>query len=824
VPHRRDARRFGWVEDLARDAAYAWRGLRRSPLFAATAVLTLAVGIGLNTVVFTIADAVLYKAFPLVARNDRLAYVTTGVGCCVSVPDFEDWRARARSFERMALVHGLPKTLAVDRGDPERIDVTEITAETFTVAGQRPILGRDFTAADERPGATPVAILRHSAWERRFARDPSIVGRIVRLDGVPTTVIGVMPRGFSFPQNQDVWIPLVRTPDVLRRDARNTWFVVGRLRGGATHADARAEMATIGRQLAAEHPQTNRGRNREPHVEDFEGFFIGRRVAVTYRIMIGAVALVLLVACANLANLLLARTLARSRELAVRMAVGAGQSRIVRQMLVESLTIAGLGAIGGWILARWGVRIYALVATGSGVSDQLLGTWFDDVLEYRMDYRVFAYMAGISAIAGVLFGLAPAVRASRFDLTHGLNQGGRHGGSSGQRAFVHLLVMAEVALALVLLGGAVGMVKGMLAALRSGATFAAEGIIAAHLDLPASRYADGETRRRFYERLQEMTSANSGVARAALTSGFPGAPRAGARRSFERAGAASVAEEERPTVTVQTVTSGYFSTLGLSLAAGRDFEPHDRTAAMPVAIVSRQFAAQQWGGEAVGERLRLFGNEGGGEWITVVGIAPDIVQSREQRPEPTVYLPLSQQPVAAMWVVARASGPPDAIAPILRDVVRALDAELPMVNRPAPLTDRLAGAYRYRAVMAGLFGIFAGIAVLLASLGLYAVVAQAVQARTREIGVRTMLGATAAQVLTLVLTDAFRAVGGGAVIGVVAWVVLGYALRATVREWSPHAADVAVAATALLFAALCGCLLPARRALAIDPAETLRAE
>jgi putative ABC transport system permease protein len=825
IEQHRHARGFGWLDDLRRDVRHAWRGLIRSPLFAITAILTLAVGIGLNTIVFTVADTVLHKGFPLVARNDRLAYITSGVGCCVSVPDFDDWRAQARSFSSMSLVHGLPKTLAIDRGYPERVDVTEVTAGTFALVGQQPILGRDFAAADERPGAEPVAILRYGAWERRFGRDPAVVGRLVRLDGVPTTIVGVMPRGFSFPQNQDFWVPLVRVPDVLRRDNRDTWFVVGRLRDRVSHRDARAEMASIGRRLGVAHPSTNQGRNLVPYLEDFEGFFIGTRAATTYRVMIAAVALVLLIACANLANLVLARTLARSRELSVRMAIGAGRGRIVRQMMAESLMLAACGAAGGWLLARWGLRLYVLVATGSGISDQTLGTWFDDVLDYAMDYRVFSFLAAVSAMSALAFGLAPAVRASRLELTSVLSEGGRNGGSARTRRFAHALVAGEVALALLLLGGAAGMVNGLLAAMRPGTTFSPNGLVTAHIELPSRRYPDSDARESLHERLSERVSALATVERFAITSSLPtSAPGMGLRRPFERESAPIAHADERPTAIVQTVSQGYFSTLGLSLTAGRDFDARDRGDSPRVAIVSRRFAAQQWQGDAIGKRLRVMAGTAAGDWMTVVAVAPDIVVSREQAPEPVIYLPQRQAPSASVWLLALTRTMPESVSRELREVVRAVDADLPIVDGPVALSDRLARGYRYRAVIAGLFTIFAALALSLACLGLYAVVAQVVQARTREIGIRTVLGATRAEVLTLVLSDALRAVIAGAAVGLVAWLVLGQAIGSTVREWSPRAGDVVAAFVLLLLAAIVGCLLPARRALAVDPGDALRPE
>ena len=299
----RDTRSFGWADDVRRDVQYAARTLRHSPAFTVIAILTIAIGIGVNAVVFTVTNAVLFKGFPLVERNDRLLYMTTGRGCCVSYPDFEDWRAQAASFEGMALVHGVPATVTDGNGFPERYDATEVSAGTFTLVGQQPILGRDFAPSDETPGAAPVVILRHGFWERRFGGDRNIIGRTVRLNGVPATVIGVMPAGFSFPQNQDLWVPLVPTPDVRQRDVRNTWFVVGRMRDGVTIESARAEMETIGRRLGEAYPRSNQGRNLVPYVVNFEEFFIGRNAALIYKAMWGAVGFVLLIACANLANL-----------------------------------------------------------------------------------------------------------------------------------------------------------------------------------------------------------------------------------------------------------------------------------------------------------------------------------------------------------------------------------------------------------------------------------------------------------------------------------------------------------------------------------------
>ena len=444
-----------WIDDVRRDVTFAWRLLGRNRGFAAVAVLTLAIGISVNTVVFTVTNAVLFKGFPLVERNERLVYITSGRGCCVSYPDFEDWQAQAKSFAGMALVHGVPATLSEGGAEPELLAATEITANTFRLVGQRPVIGRDFTSADEQPGAPLVLLLRYELWQHRFAADPHIVGRTMRVNGRAAMVIGVMPRGFSFPQNQDLWVPLVATADVRRRDVRDTWFVLGRLHNGVTVEHARAEMTAIGQRLGATYPATNQGRNLMPLVSTFEEFFIGAGAGAVYRAMWGAVAFVLLIACANLANLLLARARLRSREICVRMAIGAGRWRVVRQLLIESLMLSTMGGLVGWWIARWGVAAYAAAANGSGISEETFGVWFIDVLDYSMDYRAFAYLAAISVGTALVFGLLPALRLSNLDVNGGLKDGGR-GITSDARArrLSWALVAAEMMLAVVLVAGA----------------------------------------------------------------------------------------------------------------------------------------------------------------------------------------------------------------------------------------------------------------------------------------------------------------------------------------------------------------------------------
>jgi putative ABC transport system permease protein len=411
-----------WIDPLAQDVRYALRGMWRAPGFAVVAVLTLAVGIGVNAAVFTITNAVLFKGFPAVTRAERIVYIGGRGGCCVSYPDFRDWRERATSFTGMGAVADLVITLGDRSGLAERDDATLITSNAFALLGQVPMLGRDFTPADETPGAPPVAILTHRFWERRFDRDPSIVGRSIRVNGAQTTVIGVMREGFTFPQNQDLWLPLVPTSEIEKREARGLWFAFGRLADGVAVDTAQAELDAIGHQLQREHPRTNDG--WMPGIRTFDEFYISPNAARMYGALWGAVGFVLLIACANLANLTLARALARSREMAVRVALGAGRARIVRQLLTESLLLSAMGGLAGWGIAFAGVRAYAAMANPPGWS------WFEHVFDYSMDARVLAYLALISIATGLLFGLAPAVRLAMLDVHAAMKDGGRGTGGS----------------------------------------------------------------------------------------------------------------------------------------------------------------------------------------------------------------------------------------------------------------------------------------------------------------------------------------------------------------------------------------------------------
>jgi putative ABC transport system permease protein len=808
---------------LGHDIRYAARTLRRNPGFTAVAVLMLAVGIAANAAVFAVTNAVLFKGFRSVDGNNRILYIGTqnnGRGCCVSYPDYMDWRAEARSFVGLAAVADLQVVGGDAMTAPERYDATEISANGFRLLGQRPMLGRDFDAADEAPGAAPVAILRYSFWETHYGKDPGVVGRTVRVNGTPTTIVGVMPQNFSFPQNQDFWLPLVPTPDRQRREARVLWFAFGRMAKGATIESARAELATIGQRLGRAYPRTNDGWVPQPRT--FAEFFVGRNAATLYGALWAAVAFVLLIACANLANLLLARAIGRSREMSVRIALGAGRSQIVRQLLTESFMLSAMGGAGGWWIAAIGVRVYAARANPPTLS------WSDHLLDYALDARVLAYLIAISIATAVLFGLAPAWRLSAVDVNGALKTGGAAAGSTRGRRVSRLLVASEAALAVVLLAAAGVMIRSFLKISTADLGIDPTNITAMLVSLPDARYPRASAEIDFFDRLRTRIAATAGVESAAIASAVPAA---GSKRApYALAGAAPLDEQRRPILSTITIGPAYFRTVGAAVLSGRDFDDFDDASRLPAAIVNQAFANSAWPGERpLGKRFRLFDGKTAGAWLTVVGVAGNIVQNDpgRQTVDPLVYLPYRQQPARAMWVLIRTPLPAARLAPALRRELQMLDPDLPIWLGPFSLRDRLAGMGTYWTIgnNAALFMLFAAIGLLLAAIGLSAIVADSVTQRTREIGIRIAIGATPRDILGLVFGDGTWALTVGLAIGLAGALAVNRVLKSALVNVSPtDPATLVLACAILLLAAAFGCIVPARRALRIDPIVALRHE
>jgi predicted permease len=728
----RDAWGWRWLDEALWDIRYALRVLRSSPGFTAIAVLTLALGIGVNATVFTVTNALLFKGFPSVVRNDRILYIHSeknGQYSGVSYADFQDWRDQVKAFQSMGTVRDLRIILNDRSGFPEHYTATLITANAFQLLGQKPILGRDFAASDEIPGAAPVAILTHGFWEQRFGKDPAIVGQTLSIHSAPpTTVIGVMPKGFSFPQNQDLWMPLVPTPDLQPREFRPLWFAFGRLADGATAERARAELEVIGQRLASTYPRSNQG--QIPTIENFIDFWIVRQLdrnaPLMYRAMWGAVGFVLLIACANLANLMFARAIGRSREISLRMALGSGRWRIIRQLLTESLMLSTMGGGLGWWIAKWGARAYQLAI------ERQRQAWSRNLLDYTMDSRALAYLVAISIGAGLLFGLAPALRFSKLDFNTLLKDGGRGAmGGRYSKRLSGLLVIGEVALAVVLLAGAGVMIRSFLnlATAQLGVTTA--NTLVMGFNLPKAKYPTREAQVSFFDRLKIRLEAVPGVDSTAI--GPIPTFAIGGGTAYELAGGGSVDEQSRPTIPVALIGPDYFRTLGVAVRSGREFNMFDGRSGVPVVVVNQRFATQHWPSEdPLGQRVRLFDGHAPGAWRVVVGVVPNLIQGADrQEIDPLVYVPYGQGTGAYGSVFVRTSVPTAGLVPAFRREISALDPDLPIWNGPDSLADDLTrGLYGNIRNHTVLFLIFAAIALLLASMGLYAVIAYSASQRT----------------------------------------------------------------------------------------------
>ncbi len=816
------------LESLYQEIVHGPRALRANPRFTLAAVAMLGLSIGANTTVVTLVNAALFKGYPQVERNDRLLYLTSYPDCCVSYPAFEDWRRMARSFQGMAAVHDSRRSFSDDEETPATYYATEITANAFRLVGCRPVLGRDFTHSDELPGAAPVAILSDRLWDQRYSRNPAVLGRIVRLNGEPTTVVGIMPRGFSFPQNQDIWVPMTQTAALRDRSkAGLLWYVLGRLADGASVESARAEMKTIGQGLRSAYPHTD---NALPLVRSFPEFFIRSDSIRVYQAMIGAVSFLLLIACANLANLLLARSNDRARELSVRLALGASRWRISRQLLVESVLLSAPGGMLGWLLARYGIRVYSRFADGAGLSSWT-GVWFANIVDYSMDTRVFAYLVVISLGTGLIFGLAPALRLSKLDIHHMLRDGGRGatGGARGKR-FSAVLVWAETALTVLLLAGSGVMIRSFLKVYNAQLGFDPSRELMMALVLPP-RY-DVPEAVAFTKHLKERLEALPGVEAAAISNARPYLPPRNLPYEVEDAPPTAIFEssQSRPKTAWNITTPDYFRSLGLAMLSGRDFADQDGAAGYPVVIVNRQFADVVWPHQnAIGKHVRFYQSDAAGPWLTVVGVAPDVALAEFSHPlyrfQPEVYLPYRQGPWNGIFVQARTRVPPATLAGAFYRELHALDPALPVSIPPQSMAGNLGQTFRYQGTVSLLFLIFAAIALLLASVGLYSVVAHSVSRRTQEIGIRIALGATVSRILRLVSSQAVLPVGVGLATGLAASMAVNRVLDTFIVGVSP-ADPIALAGTAviLIVCAALGCLIPAARAARIDPAQAIRYE
>jgi putative ABC transport system permease protein len=811
---------------LWQDIKFAFRTLGHNPGFTAVAVLTLSLGIGANATVFTLANAVLYKNLPF-ANSDRILYIssinrTNGDEDGISYPDYLDYRAQSKNFDGIVAFSGLNADVSDTFGNAQRYRGNRLTANTFGVIGQAPFVGRDFISDDERIGAAPVAIISYGLWENRYAKSPAAIGQTIRINELPTVIVGVMPRGFMFPSEGDVWIPLIPTDDYQKRESRET-TLAGRLAPGANISSARAEMETIARRLAAAYPASNK--DWDVRVQNFNDYANGGPIRVVFLAMLGAVGFVLLIACANVANLLLGRAVGRSREISIRSALGASRWRVIRQLLVESVILSIGGGVLGWLAAIWGIRTFDAAVIPNGKPA---------FIQFTVDYRVILYVAAVTLGTGILFGLAPALRLSRLDINAALKDGG-HGSSIMRGKFLSaLLVVTEMALAVVLLAGAGLMIRSFLKMYNAPVGVQADNVLTMRMLLRDTKYPTPAEQITFFQRLQERIAALPGVEVAAITTNMPAG--GSIRWPYELEGKPPVDERKRPETDAIVISPGYFDVVKVRPLFGRTFTEADGVSGFPVVIVNKSFAEMFWSNQdPLGKRLRLVTTPVGAKngtpaspqaWLTVVGEIPDIIQNdlgKGQR-DPIIYLPYRQQPMRGMNVVARTRVPPATLGDAFRREVKFLDADLPVFNLRT-MEDFLAQRNWPWRVFGTMFGIFAAIALLLASVGLYAVIAHSVSQRTQEIGIRMALGASGLRVLRLIFMQGMRQLVAGLVFGLVAAFGVTRVLSTLLVGISPTDPLTFFSVTLVLtMAGVLGCMIPARRAIRVDPVVALRHE
>jgi putative ABC transport system permease protein len=815
------SRRGRLMNSFLQDVKYALRMLAKHPGYTALAVVALGLGIGANTAIFSMSYALLEKpvAVPEVkglCAIDEYRLNTPGINIGVSPAAFADWKEQSQSFSGWA-VSQYYNTNISGTGTPERVQGFRVSANFFQVLNARPLFGRTFLAGEDTPGRERVAVIAYRLWERRFGADPGLVGQVVRLEGQPYEIVGVMPREFDFPVAAELWMPMALTPQERQQRAGRSVDAIARMKPGVTLRQASAEMAGIAARLAKAYPNENKG--WATRVMDIREKIAGNLTREYMTLLMGAVAFVLLIACANVANLQLARATGRYREVALRVALGASRWRVMRQLITESV-LQSLLAVGlGLVFAYWSLEL-------------VRANFPPDVLKYvpgisimGLDWATFLFSFSIALLAGILAGLMPALLVSRPNLNDSLRDGARGAGAGrGRHLTRSLLVVAEVALALVLLVGAGLMVHGVGAIRTMHNASHPETLLTFQVNLPDAKYREMPPRIQFYDRVLERLRMLPGVEQAALGRSVP-------YNDSSSSGALSL--EGRPALEGETriaqyqfVNDGWFRVLQIPLREGRIFEYEDGLEAPRVAVISEKLARQCWPGESpLGRRVKLGNDASENPWLTVVGVVEDIrYKWPDLSPSPAIYIPYRQTARQIMQFALRLPANPLAAAEAARKQVAAVDPDMPIfdVKTHAQVIHESVTGITYVAVMMSVLGL---IALALASVGLYGVMAYAVTERTHEIGVRMALGAQRRDVMRLMLARGMILTAVGLAIGL----GLSYALANMLSNLivGVSATDVVTfggVVGLLAFTAFAAIYIPARRATCVDPLIALRYE
>ena len=809
---------------LWQDVRYAARLLVKDRWFTLAAAVALSLGIGANAAVFTFVNAVLLRGLPFDEPDRIIALgVNDGKGrrAGVSFSEFGDWREQSRTMVELSAFLSTVINVSDEGRAPEQFQGSYISANLFKLIGVRPALGRGFLPDDDRPGAEPVVILGNGIWKNRYGSDPAVLGRQIKGNSKTLTVVGVMSPDMQFPSNDALWIPLAQLPPESldpRREVRN-FNVIGRLAGGVALAQAQSEFAAIGQRLADNYPANKQFR---PELMTYNDRTNGGPIRIVFWSLMGAVAFVLLIACANVANLLLAKSTDRAREIAVRVSLGASRWRIVRQLLIESLLLSIVSGLIGLVIAIAGVRWFDAATQDVGKP-----YW----MTFDMDVVVFAFMAAVCLGTAIVFGLAPALHVSKTDANEILKEGGRSGtGGVRARRWTSALMVAELVLTVVLLAGAGFMMKSFLTLYRLDVGVDTSHILTMQLYLPLTKYPQPGPRTAVYHQLEERLHGIGAIQASAITTNFPLGGGMGRTLSIE--GRTDPDSEVKPLVTMLTVGDDYFNTLNIRVVRGRVFNSADGLPGHEAVVVNQRFAAMHFpADDPIGRRIKLTidplpPGTPPPTWATIVGVIPNIRQRnfREVETDPVVYLPYRADPQRTAIVLIRTLGDPASVAASVREVMRTVEPDLPLYNIRT-MDQQLARQRWQFEIFGSMFAMFAGIALVLSAVGLYAVTAYSVTQRTQEIGIRMALGAQSRGMLWLVLRRALVQLGIGLPLGVAGAFGVGKILESLLVQTTPYDPVTLSTTVALLISvAILACLWPARRAARLDPMAALRYE